>query len=133
MKDRKPQYLYVVACEGYVKVGRTNNIRSRLVDFSVGNPFQIRLLAAYGFNGRYGATRTEEECHLRLYEAGHHWCGEWFNYHPGWTERIVESCVFEHYEDAFLIRDIEFSSNMKRMNQALRKSVRLSKKRPIRD
>ena len=73
--------LYFVRAGGYVKIGRTRNLRARLVSIQTGCPHPIS--AVHYLKGQGD---REREMHSRL--AGHRANGEWFHWN-----RIVANVI----------------------------------------
>jgi hypothetical protein len=67
------QYLYLIRCQQYYKIGIANDVQSRLAQLSTGNPFQLSVMAVYGFTN---AEPVERAIHQRFAELRAR--GEWF-------------------------------------------------------
>lgn len=67
------QYLYLIKCQQFYKIGITNDVESRLAQLSTGNPFELEVLAVYGFAN---AQAVENTMHQRF--ANTQQRGEWF-------------------------------------------------------
>jgi hypothetical protein len=67
------QYLYLIKCQHFYKIGVANDVQSRLAQLSTGNPFELEALAVYGFNS---ANAVEAAIHQRFYSLRAR--GEWF-------------------------------------------------------
>lgn len=67
------QYLYLIKCQQFYKIGVANDVQSRLAQLSTGNPFKLEVLAVYGFAN---AEFVERAIHQRF--ANERKRGEWF-------------------------------------------------------
>ena len=68
------QFLYLIKCQQFVKIGVANHVESRLAQLSTGNPFPLEVLAVYGFDD---AEIAERAIHQRF--ANSRKRGEWFD------------------------------------------------------
>lgn len=60
------QYLYLIRCQQFYKIGVANDVQSRLAQLSTGNPFPLTVEAVYSFEN----AETVERCiHQRLESA----------------------------------------------------------------
>lgn len=89
-KESAMYCLYVVECQGYVKIGITNDLKERLTHFRTGNPFPITVKNVFHFQNRQGAVYLESFFHKAL--DSWRFSGEWFN---------VPADFFDEYERAF--------------------------------
>jgi hypothetical protein len=87
--DTRDQYIYIIQCEQYVKVGRTLNPESRLLDMQVGNPFPLRLIEV--FEDIPNAYAIEYQIHEKLCRYHHH--GEWFECKPKVAISIAKKII----------------------------------------
>jgi hypothetical protein len=67
------QYLYLIKCQQYYKIGVAADVEQRLAQLSTGNPFPLEVLAVYGFAN---AEPVEHAIHQRFANARVR--GEWF-------------------------------------------------------
>ena len=67
------QSLYLIQCQQFYKIGIANDIENRLVQLSTGNPFELEVLATYGFEN---ATAVETVLHQKFNSQRAR--GEWF-------------------------------------------------------
>jgi hypothetical protein len=67
------QFLYLVKCQQYHKIGIANDMRNRLAQLSTGNPFDLEVMALYGFDN---AAPVEAAIHQRFSKIRRR--GEWF-------------------------------------------------------
>lgn len=74
--------IYFVYCEGFVKIGYTSWLITRLTELQTGSPHEQRLLHAAVCKTR----KVEKKIHSDLVDSHHR--GEWFHYCP-----IVESYI----------------------------------------
>lgn len=68
---RPKKHLYMIQCGPYVKIGTTDDIKTRMISLRVYNPYPIKLV---GYWENYG--HKEKEWH-RILKDEHHQ-GEWF-------------------------------------------------------
>lgn len=67
------QYLYLIQCKDYYKIGIASDVSSRLASLQTGNPFMLNLVCDYGFDN---AEIIERSLHQRYRcKRG---IGEWF-------------------------------------------------------
>ncbi|GEM_PF-3536174 len=75
VKEDPPAFLYVLSCDGLVKIGITKNLASRVSSIQTSNPSPVALL--HHRQAPLSVVRAWERlCHDEL--AGHHRSGEWF-------------------------------------------------------
>ena len=67
------QYLYLIKCQQFYKIGIANDVQSRLAQLSTGNPFELEVLAVYGYEN---ANAVEAAIHQRYSDVRQR--GEWF-------------------------------------------------------
>lgn len=67
------QYLYLIKCQQFYKIGIANDVQSRLAQLSTGNPFDLEVLAVYGFEN---AEPVERAIHQKFANSRRR--GEWF-------------------------------------------------------
>jgi len=67
------QYLYLIKCQQFYKIGIANDVQSRLAQLSTGNPFELEVLAVYGYDN---AEIVERALHQAF--ANNRKRGEWF-------------------------------------------------------
>lgn len=84
------QYLYLIKCQKYYKIGITKDVKGRLTKLQSGNPFDIELVARYEFPDMYSAYRVEQKFHKILNQ--YHVKGEWFE---------LDDTAFELVKDCF--------------------------------
>jgi hypothetical protein len=65
--------IYVVECEGYIKIGVANDVDARVLTLQTGCPFKIRLIRSFRSQN---AHEEEEAIHELLHR--YHVRGEWF-------------------------------------------------------
>jgi hypothetical protein len=68
------QYLYLLECQKYFKIGIANDVQSRLAQLSTGNPFELNVAAVYEFQN---AEPVERAIHQRFQSLRKR--GEWFS------------------------------------------------------
>lgn len=74
---QKPAFVYVIECQGFVKIGVATNPKARLADLQVGCPFTLNLLKAEPHCDPYDFERL---LHKKL--KSHRGVGEWFKLPP---------------------------------------------------
>ena len=67
------QYLYLIKCQNFFKIGIANDVENRIAQLSTGNPFPLEIMASYEFEN---AAPVEAAIHQRY--AGVRKRGEWF-------------------------------------------------------
>lgn len=67
------QYLYLIKCQQFVKIGVANDVQNRIAQLSTGNPFKLELLAVFAFES---ANTVEAALHQRFLDKRKR--GEWF-------------------------------------------------------
>lgn len=67
------QYLYLIECREFYKIGVANDVKSRLASLQTGNPIQLSIVTCFGFNN---AEVVEKSLHQR-FELSRQ-IGEWF-------------------------------------------------------
>lgn len=67
------QYLYLIKCREFYKIGIANDVQSRLAQLSTGNPFELEPVTVSGFDN---AIAVETVLHQRF--ASRRRRGEWF-------------------------------------------------------
>lgn len=70
----KQRMVYFVEGNGFVKIGATNSISTRLHDLQVGCPFELKLVTTLP-----GGEKVERQLHDMF--AKHRKRGEWFEFH----------------------------------------------------
>lgn len=94
------QYLYLIHCRNglrdFYKVGVANDVESRLAQLQTGNPLEMKILGAYGFDN---AEIPERAIHQAWKKQ--HVRGEWF-------EGINPDDVYEKFRDTCVILDGEY-------------------------
>ena len=79
---------YFILCDGYIKVGRSNNPKERARNIQTGNPHDVKLLG-YIENEKSYCKNVELDVQTTLTKHGYHIRGEWFK---------AESEVLEYIE-----------------------------------
>lgn len=75
VKEDPPAFLYVLSCDGLVKIGITKSLTSRVASIQTSNPKPVALV--HHRKAPLSVVRAWERlCHDEL--AGHHRSGEWF-------------------------------------------------------
>ena len=73
-------YVYVIECrtrdDGPIKIGYTSNLKKRLGDLQVGNPFPLVILGAVAYESEKAAAEKEAYYHKKFKRDNMR--GEWF-------------------------------------------------------
>lgn len=91
-KKRKPKdtsgYIYIVKCEGYYKIGKTNkaDAAERVAALQTGNPFELVVLRT-----RYVKNAFKSEAYLHYKFSKCHHRGEWFEFSAMELEELLEA------------------------------------------
>lgn len=91
--------VYVIECQGFVKIGYTNNVMYRLGVHQVGNPFPIYLIGWGEFETQEAAQSAEARMHARFAP----WLerGEWHKIDPLQAMRFLAAGAL-YKKDTFL-------------------------------
>lgn len=68
------QYLYIIKCNEFHKIGIANDVEARLAQLSTGNPYQLTVEAIYAFDN---AEVVERSIHQKYKKSRQR--GEWFS------------------------------------------------------
>ena len=82
------QYLYLIKCQQYYKIGVANDVESRLAQLSTGNPFPLEVMAVYGY---VNAELVERAVHQRFVNLRVR--GEWFGLNENDLDDFHAVCV----------------------------------------
>jgi hypothetical protein len=83
--DKKPsEFIYIIGCNEFVKIGIAANVHKRLKELQTGNPYPLRL---YGHWKAGEAVKEEAALHALL--APHQERGEWFKLPKAMMDRIT--------------------------------------------
>jgi hypothetical protein len=69
-------YVYFFYCEGYCKIGLSNNPVTRISTLQIGTPFQLENIMELEFSSYFDAQKTESKLHKKFKSCNHR--GEWF-------------------------------------------------------
>lgn len=77
-------FVYVMVCEGFVKIGVATNIEDRLTTLQIGNPFEIKIIKAWRTTD---PGQLEDRLHaiLERYRVR----GEWFKIPEEELEKLI--------------------------------------------
>jgi Meiotically Up-regulated Gene 113 (MUG113) protein len=94
------QYLYLISCERFFKIGITGNVPARLSQLYTGNPFDMDVVSVYEFQN---AEPVEQSIHQRFDVKRQR--GEWFNLSQEDVDSFHEICsllggIMVDYESA---------------------------------
>jgi len=81
------QYLYLIKCQQFYKIGVANDVKSRLAQLATGNPFDMQTIAIYAFDN---ASVVEASLHQAF--AGLRKKGEWFQLLEGEIDDFNLAC-----------------------------------------
>lgn len=81
------QYLYLIKCQQYYKIGVANDVRARLAQLSTGNPFELNVLAVYGYENAEVVERALHQRFTNRWERG-----EWFSLDPEDLDVLAMVC-----------------------------------------
>lgn len=82
------QYLYLIKCQQYFKIGVANDVESRLAQLSTGNPFLLEVEIVYEFDN---AEIVERVIHQKLKNKRVR--GEWFELSYDDTTELHKLCL----------------------------------------
>lgn len=82
------QYLYIIQCQQYYKIGVANDVESRLAQLSTGNPFPLEVKVIYEFEN---AEIVERAIHQKLKDKRIR--GEWFELSYDETIELHKICL----------------------------------------
>jgi len=81
------QYVYLINCQQFYKIGIANDVQSRLAQLATGNPFDLEVLAIFGFAN---ASPVETALHQRFANTRKH--GEWFSLSENDIQDFLKIC-----------------------------------------
>lgn len=82
------QYLYIIKCLDFHKIGIANDVESRLAQLSTGNPYPLEVVVVYAFDN---AEIVERSIHQRYRENKQR--GEWFSLDYEALKNIHSVCL----------------------------------------
>src|SRR5258706_1201450 len=82
------QYLYIIKCQDFHKIGIANDVEARLAQLSTGNPYPLEVVVIYAFDN---AEIVERSIHQRYKEIRQR--GEWFNLDYEALKNIHSICL----------------------------------------
>ena len=82
------EYVYIIKCEAFHKIGWTISIAARLRDLSVGNPFELTLVQLFSFTN---ARAVETVLHQAF--SSKRVRGEWFTLDSTDINKIISLCL----------------------------------------
>jgi hypothetical protein len=103
------QYLYLIKCQQFYKIGVANDVQGRLAQLSTGSPFELRVVRVFGY---INAEIVERVIHQRF--TSKRTRGEWFELDEedlrvfesinsalnGWSEPLPGPVEEEEIEEA---------------------------------
>jgi hypothetical protein len=81
-------YLYLIKCNEFYKIGITNDIAERFSELQVGNPYKLALVGLYGF-----PNALEMETHFHCKFIKQRVLGEWFQLSDSDISSVKEECL----------------------------------------
>lgn len=82
------QYVYLIQCQQFYKIGSANNVNRRLSELSTGNPFPIKLIAFFDFEDAFF---VESKLHKEFSSVRRN--GEWFELSDQDIDRFIFLCT----------------------------------------
>lgn len=79
-------FVYLVECDGRYKIGKSNNVESRILSMQTGSPYKINLIRKYEFNESI-TLEIERMLHNEFRE--YNTIGEWFDFRGGNAEELI--------------------------------------------
>ena len=106
------QYLYIIKCQGFHKIGIANDVKSRLAQLSTGNPFILEVVNVYGFEN---AEVVEKAVHQRYKNLRQR--GEWFMMNEHALSEVRQICSLlggqpENYSEEVTNAEIEVEEDV---------------------
>ena len=86
--DEESKYTYFIRCQSFIKIGKTSDIRKRLISLQTGNPFEITLIGY--LNGD-----KEKQIHELFFEFHHK--NEWFYLSQEIIDYVGENCEMPNF------------------------------------
>ena len=68
------QYLYIIKCNDFYKIGIANDVEARLAQLSTGNPYTLEVVVVYDFENAEVVERAIHQKYKNLRQRG-----EWFS------------------------------------------------------
>lgn len=81
------QYVYLIQCQKYHKIGIANDVENRLAQLSTGNPYPLTVVYSFGFQN---AEVVEKALHQKFEKRWER--GEWFSLIPPEIEEFNKIC-----------------------------------------
>lgn len=73
---RPQSYVYVIKCREFYKIGKADEVESRIKDLQIGCPYKLELLHKFELESPAKACQLEAELHRVFYKKNG--IGEWF-------------------------------------------------------
>ena len=99
--------VYLMQCEGFIKIGRSKHPSKRLQDIRVSNPFNVRLLAVVNSEND---KELESELHLKYSHLRQN--GEWFSFNKNIFDLLVSSYGFTMFLDFKDVSSTEYINHV---------------------
>lgn len=98
------EFIYIIECDKFIKVGITANIKRRVSALRTANPFEINLFDSIEIPGGYIARSIEKAAHDDLKSKGFHHKLEWFyGLTPSQARCVVFDCVLKASKASLLL------------------------------
>jgi hypothetical protein len=81
------EYLYLIRCDEFVKIGIACDVKNRLKTLQTGNPYPLTLIDSFEFDD---AVRVESVLHRKYDHARMR--GEWFKLTDAELEELISIC-----------------------------------------
>lgn len=110
------EFIYIVVCDRFVKVGITGNVKRRMSTFQTSNPHELKLFDFFEIPAGYSARIIEKMAHEKLTRQGFHHKLEWFcGLNPEKVRELVIECIYKSSISS-LINSIKIRISSKNKN-----------------
>jgi hypothetical protein len=106
------EYLYLIRCDKFVKIGIACDVKNRLKTLQTGNPYQLALIDSFEFDE---ALRVESILHSKYDHARVR--GEWFLLTDAELDELIDICR-NFDESQLVISQVQYVGNV--LESALR-------------
>lgn len=102
------QYLYLIKCQQFYKIGIAADVSDRIRNLQTGNPFPLEVLATYGYDN---VALVETVLHKRF--ANRRTRGEWFDFSDDDIETFKKECVYlQEHPPVLQFKDKSYNINI---------------------
>ena len=91
-------YVYILFCKDKIKIGRTKNIKTRINNLQVGNPYNMECIYKIKCGDKYSAIYNEKLLHLifETYQVNREWYEysrelELFIKNKHWAHKMIQT------------------------------------------